>query len=203
MESVHAAMMQPNGLLPALRELVTKRKARYLSLKNRFCRLVLSRKKSTNEYVIPCPPSMSQYMEQNKGPCRHTIQNLWMEYSRPYEDIAEAIMESIFARTCYRMDGTMKIGKKRFLVDEKNAHVNPEVAKVLMLVVNEIGQWRYFSFRKEEDGMAVRDALMSCREAQEQNGGSNGIAIILGNATAYRNIIKSVFDGVGSVPCDN
>lgn len=196
MESFHSAMLQPKGLSPAIRDIITKRKSRYFMLKNRFCRIVIARLKQDKGFTVPSPPSMNDFMKCNSSPNRQSVQNLWMAYTKPYEDIAEAIMDFVHAEVCYRMDGTMKIGKKCFVVDEKNKQVNPKSVKVLMLVINEIGQWKYFGFREEEDKTSVKEALMCCRKAQEKHEIDREIAVIVDNAEAYRKTIKCVFDRV-------
>jgi hypothetical protein len=98
------------------------------------------------------------------------------------------------------MDGTMKIGKKAFVV-HSNSQVKPKNGKVLLLAVNEIAQWKFFSFRNEEDISAVATVLKTCREAQLKNGKSEYVAIIIDNANAYRETVPEHFPN-GSIRQD-
>lgn len=89
MVSFHDAVMEPNGLQPQLRRLFKSRTDRYMLLKCKFHELQEGEGKSV--------PAMETYMAFHSLPHRNRIHDLWMAYSEPYEQIALAIMDDVYA----------------------------------------------------------------------------------------------------------
>jgi hypothetical protein len=89
MVSFHDAVMEPNGLQPQLRRLFKSRTDRYMLLKCKFHELQDDKGKTL--------PGMETYMAFHLLPNRSSVHDLWMAYSEPYEQIALAIMDDVYA----------------------------------------------------------------------------------------------------------
>jgi hypothetical protein len=185
--------MRPNGLQPEIRNVISCRKRRFNYLKRLFCQITQDLKKADSDLETFLPMDERQYMDANRSPNRSSIQDVWLQYSMVYEKIALGIMQTVYAERCYRMDGTMKIGKRAFIVQKNKKHVTPEEVTVMIVVVNEIGQWLYFAFREVENKSALSHAVEKCAEAQERNRKTKNVAIVIDNAEAYRNTIREKF----------
>jgi len=189
---LHTAVMQPKGMAPVLQVIDQMRRDRYMDLLECAFELVdikeAAAKKTYHRSVTLM--DISEYMKKHKVFQDSYAYELWMHYSSPYVLLDQKLRGSLEVRRCFRFDGTYKIGKKMIVFDESNRRVKPDESKVLLLLLNEIGQWVSFCFSDGEKNEDLEAMLRSC-SCNVLPSVADSIWVVCDNATRCRSVVDN------------
>ena len=120
---------------------------------------------------------------------------LWLIYTSPYSKIYEAMQMMIYAKRCYRFDGTFKVGKKITINDETKRRVKSDDTTVLLIAMNEIGQIKSFKFSKSENNDDIKIVLKACNDLTQQEKNKEYLSpiwVVCDNASKCRNMVNGL-----------
>ncbi|OWZ16832.1 hypothetical protein PHMEG_0009315 [Phytophthora megakarya] len=114
MEMVHDGVVSPSGLARVMESIRRRRQTRYYKLYSIFCDRVRHLCDANPAYMVPSPPTYSQYCESNAAPSDQMISSVWLEMTMIWSSIAEKLMKTTKVK---RIDHSVKFCKKTEGVD--------------------------------------------------------------------------------------
>ncbi|OWZ09283.1 LOW QUALITY PROTEIN: hypothetical protein PHMEG_00018033 [Phytophthora megakarya] len=89
MEMVQDGVTSPSGLARVIESIRRRRQTRYYKLYSIFCDRVRHLRDANPVYMMPSPPTYSQYCESYTAPSDHMMSSVWLEMTMIWSSIAE------------------------------------------------------------------------------------------------------------------
>ncbi|RLN27278.1 hypothetical protein BBJ28_00026006 [Nothophytophthora sp. Chile5] len=203
MEIVNDGMMSPNGVASSMSRIERRRQNRYYKLLCLFADGVRQSRARNPTYFAPTPHTMEEYTVKNNFIDNHTLTAAWMEYTEYSGSLCEKVMQNVEVRKVLRMNHSVKFCKRLHVWKAGGTRESIKDAKMLLLLMNEIGQIVGRRLTRSENHEETRQLLQHVApQLRHDDTGEDGLMVVSDNASAVRNMVASAFEGAVSVKQD-
>ncbi|ORY43517.1 hypothetical protein BCR33DRAFT_851226 [Rhizoclosmatium globosum] len=164
---IDASIRSPAGLAQGIKEVESFRASRYYDLLEIFAAMCKDARSANPSALLPQAISIEHYLLKHAVPDPKTLTEFWLEYTKDYEWAANLLMETAEVKHKISVDATctfakrMRIYLKRTTTDANGHPVTLRECRMVLVLLNEIGQVLHICFVKSENHEEIGAAFKS------------------------------------------
>ncbi|KAI9317357.1 hypothetical protein BDR26DRAFT_927326 [Obelidium mucronatum] len=167
-----------DGLAQGIKSCQQFRTSRYYELLELFAAACQQMRSAAPDCLIPTPVSVETFLESHQVPDSKTLTNFWLEWTKDYEWVAKLLMETATIKCKMAVDGTEKYAKRlritlrRKSTDQFGQPVVLKECRIILVIINEIGQVAHACFVKSENHVEIGAAFQSVNDINIKGNGN-------------------------------